>query len=505
MGNSVGNLREYWDAIREYPQLQGGFIWDWVDQGLRTRTGDGREFLAYGGDFGPPEVPSDDNFCMNGLVNADRVPHPSLLEVKKVYQYMDIEAVDLAEGRIRITNRYAFVDSSALQATWEIREDDRLLQSGVLPPLKLGPGESRVVTIPTRRRRIEPGAEYWLLVSLRLREDAPWAKAGHEVAWEQFGLPPTAPRPTIEDTDTGPLEMTESGDLLVLAGDEFQLDLNKKKGTIEAFRYRGTDLIRTGPKPNFWRAPTDNDRGNGMPDRLGVWREAGGEWNVSTSVKRVSAGEVRVDVDGDLPRVRSRYRVTYRVRGNGEIGVSVSFVPGDTDLPDLPRFGMQMTLPSEFQHLQWYGRGPHETYRDRKSGARVGLFDGTVDEQFVEYSRPQENGNKTDVRWVLLTNAEGAGLLAIGHPVLEASAWNYMLGDLEGVRHHHMIERRPFVTLNLDLGQMGVGGDNSWGARPHWKYRLPAREYSYSFSLFPYAPERGSAMSVARTIRLEGP
>jgi beta-galactosidase len=505
MGNSVGNLQEYWDVIREYPQLQGGFIWDWVDQGLRHRTEDGREFLAYGGDFGPPEVPSDGNFCMNGLVSADRVPHPSLHEVKKVYQFVDIEADDLPRGRIRVSNQYAFLDLSVLKATWELREDDRKLQSGTLPQLKLAPGESRVVTIPLREHESEPGAEYWLVVSLQLREEAPWAKAGHEVAWEQFKLP-SAPAPVVAGgRESPPLEMTDSGYVLTLTGEDFLLELNKKKGTIESFRYRGTELIRTGPRPSFWRAPIDNDRGNDMPARLGVWRDAGREWNVSTSVKRLSAGEVRVNVDGYLPRVRSRYRVEYRVRGDGEVGTRVSFTPGDTDLPDIPRFGMQMTLPVEFQNLEWYGRGPHETYQDRKSGARIGVYGGTVDEQFVEYSRPQENGNKTDVRWALLTNQDGVGLLAIGHPVLEMSAWNYLLGDLEGVRHHHMIERRPFVTLNLDLKQMGVGGDNSWGSRPHWKYRLPAKEYSYSFSLVPYAKERGDAMMVARAIRLRRP
>ncbi len=501
MGNSVGNLQEYWDVIGKYPQLQGGFIWDWVDQGLRSRTGDGREFLAYGGDFGPPEVPSDDNFCMNGLVSADRAPHPSLHEVKKVYQYVDMEGEDLASGRIRITNRYAFLDLDRLQVTWEVRGDDRKLQSGTLPRLEIQPGESRSVKIPLQRPEFEPGVEYWLLVSFRLPGDLPWADAGHEVAWEQFPLPSPADRSTIRRREPPPLELNESGYLITLTGEDFLLEINKKKGTIETFRYRGTDLIRTGPRPNFWRAPTDNDIGNGMPERLRIWRDAGHEWNVRSKASRVSAGEVKVDADGTLPRVRSRLRAEYRVRGNGEVGITVSFVPGDTDLPELPRFGMQMTLPGEFQSIEWYGRGPHETYRDRKSGARVGRFSGTVDEQFVEYSRPQENGNKTDVRWVLLTNPDGVGLLAVGHPLLEVSSWNYRLEDMENVRHHHMMTRRPFVTLNLDLGQMGVGGDNSWGARPHWKYRLPAKEYSYSFTLVPYSKGLGRAMEVARAVR----
>ncbi|MEE9231027.1 MAG: glycoside hydrolase family 2 TIM barrel-domain containing protein [Acidobacteriota bacterium] len=505
MGNSVGNLQDYWDVIERYPQLQGGFIWDWVDQGLRSRTEDGREFLAYGGDFGPPEIPSDGNFCMNGLVSADRIPHPSLHEVKKVYQYVDIGEEDLASGRVRISNNYAFLDLSRLQASWEVRADDRRLQGGILSDLQIPAGESRVVEIPMRRLEPESGVEHWLLLSFRLPEDLPWAEAGHEVAWEQFALSFPAESTHGGEEDLPPIEMSESGYLVTLTGEDFLLELNKMKGTIETLRYGDTDLIRTGPRPNFWRAPTDNDIGSGMPDRLRVWRDAGDDWHVGSTASRVSPEEVKIDVDGYLSRVRSRYRVEYRVFGDGEIRISVSFVPGDTDLPDLPRFGMQMTLSGEFQNLEWYGRGPHETYRDRKTSGRVDRFSGTVDEQLVEYSRPQENGNKTDVRWALLTNADGVGLLAVGRPLLEMSAWNYRQQDLEGVRHHYMMTRRPFVTLNLDLGQMGVGGDNSWGARTHAKYRLPFQEYSYSYSLVPYSKRQGDAMLAARAVRLRKP
>ena len=505
MGNSVGNLQDYWDVIERYPQLQGGFIWDWVDQGLRSRTADGTEFLAYGGDFGPPEVPSDRNFCMNGLVSADRVPHPSLHEVKKVYQYVDIEGEDLANGRVRISNNHAFLDLSRLQASWEVRADDRKLQGGILSDLQIPASESRVVEIPMQRLEPELGVEHWLLVSFRLPEDLPWAEAGHEVAWEQFALPLPV-EPTHDGAeDLPPIEMNESGYLVTLTGENFLLELNKMKGTIDTLRYGGADLIRTGPRPNFWRAPTDNDIGSGMPNRLRVWRDVGGDWSVDSTASRVSPGEVKIDVDGYLSRVRSRYQIEYRVFGNGEIHISVSFVPGDIDLPDLPRFGMQMTLPGEFQNIEWYGRGPHETYRDRKTSGRVDRFSGTVDEQFVEYSRPQENGNKTDVRWALLTNADGMGLLAVGRPLIEMSAWNYRQEDMENVRHHHMMTRRPFVTLNLDLGQMGVGGDTSWGARTHPQYRLPSREYSYSFSLVPYSKQQGDAMLAARAIRIRKP
>ncbi len=505
MGNSVGNLREYWETIEAYPRLQGGFIWDWVDQGLRARAQNGEAYLAYGGDFGPPETPSDGNFCMNGLVSADREPHPSLLEVKKVYQHVRFDAVDPAGGRVRITNGYRFTDLGAFEAVWEVRADDRRIQGGVLPPLSIPPGESRVVRIPMVTPDPRPGVEHWLDVGLRLREDAPWAAAGHEIAWEQFPIRAeesrAATNPEKAADVSPPLRMEESGYLVTLTGPDFSVEINKKTGLLASFSHRGKDLIRTGPRPNFWRAPIDNDVGNGMPQRLAVWREAGRDWRPQATVRRLSPGQVRIDMDGRLSGPQSRYRVTYRVRGTGEVRVTAYFVPGDVDLPDLPRFGMQMTLPETFQRFDWYGRGPHETYQDRKSGARVGRYGGTVDEQYVRYSRPQENGNKTDVRWVLLSDGEGAGLLAVGHPLLDVSAWNHRQEDMEGVRHHHQMTRRPFVTVNLDLRQMGVGGDNSWGARPHPKYRLTPREYSYSFSLVPHAGSPDGAVEAARAIR----
>ncbi|MCZ6697016.1 MAG: DUF4981 domain-containing protein, partial [Acidobacteria bacterium] len=354
MGNSVGNLREYWDTIEAYPQLQGGFIWDWVDQGLRTRSKNGTEYLAYGGDFGPPETPSDGNFCMNGLVTADREPHPSLLEVRKVYQHVSFEARDPVTGRVRITNGYRFLDLGAFVADWEVRADDRKINEGTLPALSIPPGESRVVVIPFRQPEFEPGVEYRLNVSLRLREDTLWAEAGHEVAWEQFSIPvPEAGAPAVEG-GMPPLDMEESGYLITLIGPEFLLEINKKTGRIDSFRYRGTELVRTGPGPNFWRAPIDNDVGNGMPDRLGAWKDAGRKWQAGAQVRRLSPGEVRIDMDGHLTNSWSRYRVEYRVRGNGEIRVNASFAPADTDLPDLPRFGMQMTLPGDFQRFDWY-------------------------------------------------------------------------------------------------------------------------------------------------------
>jgi beta-galactosidase len=513
MGNSGGNLYEYWEAIKKYKHLQGGFVWDWVDQGLRTRSPEGAEYFAYGGDLGPPEVPSDGNFCMNGLVSADRVPHPSLLEVKKIYQYVEFSPSDLQAGKIKIENQYDFQSLDFLRGFWELRANGRRLQQGTLPVLDLGPGESREVTIPFDPPRVEPGVEYWLTVSMRLAERTRWAEPGYEMAWEQFNLPLNAPS-SAERLDQMPaLKLQESPFIASVEGANFVLEFDKKHGTISSFRFEDTELIRSGPLPDFWRAPIDNDLGNQMHRRLAIWRPAdrkvdwrglGIHWQVAeTRVEQVSPGLVRIKSVGTLARVRAQYEVTYEVLGSGEVKVHASMTGAASDLPELPRFGMQLTLPQEFQAMEWYGRGPHESYWDRKRSAAVGQYRGTVDEQFVEYSRPQENGNKTDVRWLALTNQEGIGLLAIGRPLLSVGARNYRTADLENVRHHHILQKRPFVTLNLDHRQMGVGGDNSWGALPLEAYRLKPGDYSYSFSLVPISEEEEAAAEVARQIRAQ--
>lgn len=495
MGNSVGNLYEYWEAIKKYKHLQGGFIWDWVDQGLRARTPEGVEYFAYGGDFGPPEIPSDGNFCMNGLVSADRTPHPSLLQVRKIYQYVDFSASDLSQGKIRIENQYDFQSLGSLRGFWEVRADGKTIEQGALPALDLAAGESQLVTIPLTRPTVRPGVEYWLNVSFRLAEKTRWADPGYEVAWEQFKLPFSAESRAEDLVPSADLKLQESPFIARVQGDDFTLEFDKKRGSISSFRFKDTELIRTGPYPDFWRAPIDNDLGNQMPRRLSIWRPAdrkvdwrglGIHWQVQeTTVEQVSPAMVRFSAKGLLARVLARYEVTYEVLGSGEVKVHASMTGASPDLPELPRFGMQVTLPKEFQWMEWYGRGPHESYWDRKRGAAVGEYMGTVDDQFFEYSRPQENGNKTDVRWFSLTNKEGVGLMAIGKPLLSVGAKNYRTADLENVRHHYALERRPFVTLNLDHKQMGVGGDNSWGALPMEAYRLKPGDYSYSFSLIP--------------------
>jgi len=487
MGNSVGNLFKYWDAIHKYPQLQGGFIWDWVDQGLRTKSENGREYFAYGGDFGPPEVPSDDNFCMNGLVDADRNPHPSLKEVKKIYASIVVEPLGLdGNGRrfYRITNQYDFLNLNFLRGIWSLQAKGKMLRQGVLPHLNVGPKESLVVAVPVDETALEPGLEHVLTLSFQLNEDRLWAPQGWETTFYQEIL--QRPEAVAEtEPPAGQLEVTETAYLVSLRGDGFQVEFDKKAGTMVSYTFRGTELIRTGPRPNFWRAPIDNDRGNRMPERLAMWKEAGKQWRVTRFSLEESGRDVVLTFDGSIASARSRFSTVYRVSADGRIRIDASLSPRKPELPDIPRLGMQLTLPGEFQSLRWFGRGPHESYEDRLQGARIGWFGGSVDEQFVDYPEPQENGNKTEVRWMTLVDADGIGLRIRGLPLFHFSVRNYRDEDLERYKHGYELPRRPFVTLNVDYRQMGVGGDNSWGARTHPEFRIPAGEYSWSFEISP--------------------
>ncbi len=486
MGNSLGNFQDYWDVIEQYPLLQGGFIWDWAEQGLRKKTTDGREFWAYGGDYG--DFPNDGNFNCNGIVRADRKPNPSFFEMRKVYQNVKVHPVDLASGKVRVQNKYDFVSLDFLDVSWELSADGKVLQDGTLPRLSLAPKAEQEVVIPFRQPSLRPGTEYWLKVSFALADDNLWAKRGHVMAWGQFAVPfATPPPPKSDPTSLPELKTQESASAITVAGKDFSLAVGKKDGAIRSFKFKNKELIAEPLVPNFWRVPTDNDVGNDMPRRQSLWREAAAQRVVKkVEVSRLGPGEVRITVEAALPAGNSGYRNSYTVYGSGDVIVESSLQPG-MDLIDLPRFGMQMAMPKGFGTMTWYGRGPQETYWDRKSGAAVGVYSGPVEEQTHLYVRPQENGNKTDVRWVALTNAEGAGLLAVGMPLLSVSAWPYTMADLEKAAHPFDIPASDTITLNLDYLQMGVGGDNAWGARTHPQYTLPARAYSYRFRLTPIA------------------
>jgi beta-galactosidase len=514
MGNSSGDMEAYWDPIYEGAKhLQGGFIWDWVDQGLRTpvpkslkieRLENPRSlsvdpqlgtFYAYGGTFGPPDVASDGNFCANGLVSPDRVPHPALAEVKKVYQPIQIRPGDLGKAEIEIKNWGDFLSAEDwLAGDWRLVADGQVLQQGPIQALSLAPRAKVRIALPVRAIEPAPGTEYWLEISFKLKTATPWAEAGHEVAWEQFRLPWKSAAVVV--TDIPPLTVEDSADRVTLRGRDFSAAIDRKTGLLVSLKSGQAELLEAPLGPHFWRAPVDNDRGNGMTNTggrrgepgLAVWRKAHESWQArSVSVSASNAGKAVISVEGWVGDVGSVYRITWTVLGTGDILVDASFLPGRY-LPEMPRFGMQTTLRAGFDHLAWYGKGPQETYWDRQN-ARVGLYRGRVkDQYYYPYVKPQESGNKEGVRWLALTDGQGRGLLAVGRPLLSANALHYTTEDLFCATqkenfYPYQLPERETITLDLDLKQRGVGGDNSWGALPHEQFRLTVWPMTYGYRL----------------------
>jgi beta-galactosidase len=499
MGNSVGNLKEYWDAIRSHKRLIGGFIWDWADQGLRKKSPDGKEFWAYGGDFG--DKPNDGNFCCNGLVQPDRKPNPSLYEVKKVYQRIGVLAIDSLAGKFRVHNEYDFLDLDFTDISWELSADGRVIQTGTLPKLSLAPGAGGDLQVPFKKPELQPGTEYWLKITFTLAADTAWAERGHVLAWDQFQIPFNVPPAQVVDLTTMPsLTLKQTSQKIIITGSDFELMVGKGSGALESYVFNGKQLVSSALVPNFWRVPIDNDEGNDMPKRLGAWRNAGPNRTVKTvKAEQLKPQIVRITTEASIPvGTNSTYKTVYTVYGSGDLVVDVTFTPGGDNLPDLPRFGMQMAVPARFGRLTWLGRGPHETYWDRKTGAAIGLYSGPVNEQLHLYVRPQEYANKSDVRWMALTDNEHIGLVAVGMPTIDISAWPFTMQDLEDAGHIHELPQRSTITVNLDYRQMGVGGDNSWGAQTHAEYTLPAKHYRYRFRLMPYAPTLGNISNLTR-------
>ena len=487
MGNSDGDFQEYWDVIEANHQMHGGFIWDWVDQGIRKKGANGKEFWAYGGDFG--DQPNDDNFCTNGLVLPDRTPHPTLAEVKKVYQFIKTTPMDLAAGRLRIHNKYLFRDLSNIRASWELEENGVAVERGSLPPLTIAAGQSQELTVLIKQPRLRAGAEYFLKVTFTLAGDTLWAPKGHVLAWDQMAMPYQVPAAAVRDISALPaLKLSESPDAFTIAGPQFSARIGKQSGALESYEVRGKQLIVSPLAPNFWRSPTDNDRGNDMPKRQGIWREAAAKRTVTgIQGEQIGPQSARVTVDASLPAGTSTVRNDYTIYGNGEIQVDEEITPGGS-LPDLPRVGMQLRIPGEFRTVTWFGRGPQENYWDRNTAAAVGRYSEQVENLFFPYIEPQESGNRTDVRWITLTNRAGFGLRATGMPLLSVSAWHFHMEELELRKHPSEILPADDITVNLDYRQMGVGGDDSWGALQHPEYRLPARPYRYSFRIEPVVP-----------------
>ena len=490
MGNSTGNFVDYWDAIDNNDQLQGGFIWDWVDQGLQKFDSTGRKFWAFGGDFGPKDVPSDGNFCANGLVFPDRLPHPGLSEVKKVYQYVKFTAIDLKKPSFRMVNKYAFIDLKNTQLQWVITENGNPVSKGILVTDNIIPGASRNYTVSWKAPSAKPGKIYHLNLNLITSDDRPLLGKGFSIASEQFELPFTTLPSELKASFFPSMTASDSGYTITVKGKTFAVEFDKIMGTISSFTYEGRTVIEKGPLPNFRRAPLDNDVGNKMFVKCKPWWDASENRTVkSVTLDKSDDKVIKIAVIFDFPDANSTMHIMYTVTGKGDILVENSLQAGEK-LPWIPRLGLNMRISGSLNQVDWLGRGPFENYLDRKTAAFVGKYHTTTDEMYVPYVRPQENGYRTDVKWVSINDGKSVGIYFEGTPNLGFSALPYTYDDLKGYvqagKHGNLLQKQSFTDLNLDYLQSGVGGDDSWGAWPMEKYLIPAKDYTWWYRMRPY-------------------
>lgn len=507
MGNSVGNLQDYWDLIYKYDNLQGGFIWDWVDQTFARKDDDGRDIWAYGGDMGFVGIVNDSNFCANGLVAADRSLHPHIWEVKHVYRYIHFESVPFSSDLIRITNRHDFIDADIYDYKWKIKADGRILYEGVLDVPSIKPHQSMNVKLPLPSFHKDPNTEYFLHLTAYTRTATPLIPARHTVSAAQWLLPGT--RISEETPVQGVLTCQDLDEKVVFQMAGISLSFSKTNGELVSYVTGDKEFLIEGLRPNFWRPMTDNDVANKTGERCAIWNEAGERLILQDFEYTLSRDRQKAMVSASyaMPEQMFICRVTYTVYADGVIKVNFVFEPGEYPLPEMPRLGMYMILKEEFENMTWFGRGPHENYWDRKNSALVDLYSASVWEQYHPYVRAQETANKTDVRWAALQNDKGVGLLirTTDEP-LSVSAWNFPMKALKyipsGTKRVHggSIQKQPMIWINIDSRQMGVGGDTTWGAHTHPEYTITPVKQNYGFLIVPIR-EQDELISKTKLLR----
>jgi beta-galactosidase len=511
MGNSTGNLAEYWNVIDRYDILSGGFIWDWVDQGLLEHDEQGRPYWTYGGDYGPPDVPSSGNFNMNGIVFPDRSVQPAWHEVKRVYQHVRFGLAGPRQGLLELRNEYAFLPLDGFRLHWQRLEDGRVAASGSLPVDGVAPGQVVRLQLWDEPPVLRDGADHHLDVAL----ESPGARGllppGHIYATQQFVLArdwsPAAP-----DARCRSLSLETLPEAYLGACGDVAWRIDRESGLLSAYGVDGENWLLRPLAPNFWRAPTDNDFGNYMQDWAAVWREASRNRElVSLAVRQIADAEIEIVAEyrfaDDAGSPVAEWSTVFSFDRSASLHLRNRLTKAE-GLPVIPRIGMNTELPRAMDTVSWFGRGPHENYADRKLSAHVGVYRNRVADHYVPYMRPQENGYKTDVRWLRLQRPDRAGLEVRADGLVSFGVRHHRMEDLippvkvaitsedgpaaraEAGRvnvHVNDIVPRELVSLDVDLGQMGVGGDDSWGKRTLMRYSFTEQSYEYGFSLGPVA------------------
>ena len=542
MGNSNGNLWDQWKAIYKYPNLQGGYIWDWVDQGIDAVDENGRHFWTYGGDYGV-NTPNDGNFNCNGIVSPDRTPHPAMAEVKYVHQNVAFEAVDPANGKFLVKNRFYFTNLQKYMISYTIKANGKTVKGGKMS-VNVEPQGSKEITIATSGLKSKPGTEYFIYFNVTTTDPEPLIPVGHEIAYEQFRLP-IEPGERTFATGGPALKVSAEGNELTASSSKVNFVFDKKTGLVSSYKVGGTEYFKDGfgLQPNFWRAPNDNDYGNGNPKRLQVWKQSSKNFNV-VDANIVMDGKDAVLTANYLLAAGNLYIVTYRISPSGVVKADFTFTSTDMEAAkteaseatlmatftpgsdaarkaasklEVPRIGVRFRLPAEMNQVEYFGRGPEENYIDRNAGTLIDLYKTTADQMYFPYVRPQENGHHTDTRWLTLNKKGGKGLTIYADKTIGFNALRNSVEDFDGEEtvsrpyqwlnrdagelvhdeskakdqlprktHINDITPRNFVEVCVDMKQQGVAGYNSWGARPEPGYNIPAnQEYKWGFTIVP--------------------
>lgn len=495
MGNSQGGFKEYWDLIRKYPNLQGGFIWDFVDQSCRWTGKDGVEIYAYGGDFNRFDA-TDNNFCDNGLISPDRVPNPHMYEVGYFYQNIWTTPADLSKGEVNIYNENFFRDLSAYYMEWQVLKDGKVVRTGRVENLNVAPQETAKVTLNIGNTCT---CKEWLLnVAYKLKNREGLLPAGYTVAKDQLTLnaykAPFMELKNVEATNVTavvPQIVSNEENYLIVKGENFIAEFGKRDGYLSKYTVGGLEMLKEGAAltPNFWRAPTDNDFGAGLQRRYAAWKNPG--LKLVSLDSKTENSLVVVSAEYDMKQVSAKLSLTYVINNEGAIRITQKMTADkNAKVSPMFRFGMQMQMPKSFEAIEYYGRGPIENYSDRNHCTDLGIYRQSVDEQFYSYIRPQETGTKTDIRWWKQLNAGGNGLKVVGEAPFSASALHYTicsLDDGDDKKQSHSPEVKPADLTNLciDKAQMGLGCVNSWGRLPLDQYMLPYGDYEFTFILTP--------------------
>lgn len=501
MGNSEGGLKEYWDITRKYPNYQGGFIWDFVDQSLRMKDKNGVQYYGYGGDFNRYDA-SDNNFHDNGLIGPDRRFNPHMYEAKLQYQSVWVTPSDLSKEEVNIYNENFFRDLSAYYMDWQLLADGKAIETGMIPDLDVKPHQTVKLKLPYTVSSTEEGKELLLNICFRLKKAEGLLPADFVVAKNQLTISPyQAPKLDAKNqirsnqATIAPDVKTNDANYLIITGETFHIEFNRWSGLLCKYDVKGIPMMKDGSElePNFWRAPTDNDMGANLQNKYSIWRKP--EIKLKSLDNNTDSGRVVVKAVYDMPGVSAQLHINYTISNTGAIKVDQKLT-ADTSakVPNFFRFGMQLKMPVDFGRIVYYGRGPMENYADRKSYTDLGYYVQTVDEQFYPYIRPQETGTKTDIRWWQQLNKGGKGLRFIGEAPFSASALHYSIESLdEGPRKHQrhseLIPQVDYTNVCIDKVQMGLGCITSWGALPLEKYRLPYGNYEFTFLMEPVEHE----------------